>query len=319
MNTNELLAEYRLHLLRLGRSPGTLKQRLGDLQRLHVHAGPLEKITKTDLEQHLDAHSEFWSPAYRKKVYASYRSFFQWARKRKLIAQNPSKGLEVVRVPRYLPRPAPEDVVLEAFDNASTVEAAMLCLGATQGLRRSEIAAAHPSQRDGVSLRVLGKGSKERVVPLDPLTMSLLEQLESEQGRDDYYFRGRFGGHVHPATVYKWLKKHLGSEWSTHNLRHRAASHGLRETRDLRGVQELLGHASLATTQIYTEVATEQLTLIVTANSLRTKVIERRLSQTLLSSNVPPAVTDADVQQAMGVLAHHLSLVRDGGASGVNR
>ncbi|WP_153002121.1 tyrosine-type recombinase/integrase [Leucobacter chromiiresistens] len=312
MNSTELLAEYRLHLLRLGRSPGTLKQRLGDLSRLHAHAGPLEDITKTVLEQHLDLHSAEWSPAYRKKVYASYRSFFQWARKRKLIAQNPSRGLETVRVPRYLPRPAPEDVVLDAFDKASTVEAAMLCLGATQGLRRSEIAAAHPAQRDGMSLRVIGKGSKERLVPLDPLTLSLLEQLESEQGCDDYYFRGRFGGHVHPATVYKWLKQHLGTGWSTHNLRHRAASHGLRETHDLRGVQELLGHASLATTQIYTEVSTEQLTSIVTANSLRTKVIERRLSQTLLNTNVPATVTDADVQQAMRVLAHHLSLVQDG-------
>lgn len=311
MNTSELLAEYRLYLLRLGRSPGTLKQRIGDLRRLHIHAGPLELISKGDLERHLDRYAERWSPAYRKKVYASYRSFFYWARKRKLIPQNPSKALEAVRVPRYLPRPAPENVVLDAFDRATTVEAAMLCLGATQGLRRSEIAAAHPAQRDGLTLRVLGKGDKERVVPLDPLTLSLLEQLESEQGRGDYYFRGRFGGHVHPATVYKWLKKHLGTEWSTHNLRHRAASHGLRETNDLRGVQELLGHASLATTQIYTEVCMEQIGSIIKANSLQKKVIERRLSRTLLESSLPAETSDAEVLNAIQLLAQHLNLGRE--------
>ena len=280
------------------------------MERLHLHAGPLEKICKADLERHLDLHSPEWSPAYRKKVYASYRSFFYWARKRRFIKQNPSKALEAVRVPRYLPKPAPEDVVLDAFDKATTAEAAMLCLGATQGLRRSEIAAAHPNQRDGRFLRVLGKGDKERVVPLDPFTLSLLEQLEAEQGRDDYYFRGRFVGHIHPATVYKWLKKHLGSEWSTHNLRHRAASHGLRETRDLRGVQELLGHASLSTTQVYTEVCVDQLDMIVMANSLRTPVIERRLSRTLLSSTPVTDVTDADVLSAMQVLAHHMQSVK---------
>lgn len=123
----------------------------------------------------------------------------------------------------------------------------MLSLAAAQGLRRAEIATAHPMNRDGDLLRVTGKGSEERVVPLDVLTLSLLEQFEAMQGRQEFYFRGRSGGHLHPATVYKWLKRYLGDDWSTHNLRHRAASLGLRVTGDLRGVQELLGHASLAT------------------------------------------------------------------------
>ncbi|WP_053353140.1 tyrosine-type recombinase/integrase [Leucobacter musarum] len=301
----KLLQEYRLHLLRQGRSPGTLEQRLGDVRRLLEAIGPADSVSRQSLESYIDERTEHWSAAYRKKVYASYRIYFYWARKRQFIQNNPAKHLAVVRVPRYLPRPAPEDVVIEAFDGAPLIESAMLSLAAAQGLRRAEIASAHPMNRDGDLLRVTGKGSKERVVPLDALTLSLLEQLEAMQGRQEFYFRGRFGGHLHPATVYKWLKRYLGDDWSTHNLRHRAASLGLRVTGDLRGVQELLGHASLATTQVYTLVDTHQLAAIVEATSLQRKVIEYRLNKVLLKSPTQ-GVQAEDVLAAMSVLAMHL-------------
>lgn len=305
VNDAKLLYEYRLHLLRLGRSPGTLEQRLGDVRRLLESIGPAKSLSRRNLEAFIDEQTEHWSAAYRKKVYTSYRIFFYWARKRQFIQTNPAKNLATVRVPRYLPRPAPEDVVIEAFDGAPLIESAMLCLAATQGLRRAEIASAHPMNRDSDLLRVTGKGSKERVVPLDPLTLNLLEQIESLQGRHEFYFRGRFGGHLHPATVYKWLKRYLGDDWSTHNLRHRAASLGLRATGDLRGVQELLGHASLATTQVYTFVDTHQLAEIVEATSLQRKVIEYRLNKVLLQSPTQSA-TSSDVVRAMTILATHL-------------
>lgn len=287
MNEQSLhLHEYRRHLQQLGRSEGTIAQRVGDIARLERAAGNALVLTKNDLTTYLEECTEDWSPAYRKKVYISYAMFFKWAKKNQLSSVNPAKHLPQVLVPRYLPKPVPEDVVLEAFDTATTAECAMLCLGATQGLRRVEIAQAHPANRVDRMLRVTGKGSKERVVPLDSMTLTLLLQLESEQGVDDYYFRGRFGGHIRPETVYKWLKRHLGTDWSTHNLRHRAASHGLKETRDLRGVQDLLGHESLNTTQVYTYVSPEALQHIVDANSLRAKLVERRL-EAILSTQRP--------------------------------
>lgn len=110
---------------------------------------------------------------------------------------------------------------------------------------------------------------------------------------------------MHPATVYKWLKRYLGDDWSTHNLRHRAASLGLRATGDLRGVQELLGHASLATTQVYTLVDTHQLAAIVEATSLQRKVIEYRLNKVLLRTSAA-SVAPNDVLEAMSILATHL-------------
>lgn len=310
MNDQQLLKEFRQYLIRQGRSEGTLTQRIGDIRRLKDNLGELSGTTRENLENYIDLATAEWSPAYRKKVYASYRAFFYWAKRRRLIDRNPSKRLDTVRVPRYLPRPLPEEVVLEAFDAASNIEAAMLCLGATQGLRRTEIATAHPKFRDGSFLRVTGKGAKERIVPLDPLTLSLLEQIERDQSRDEYYFRGRFGGHLHPSTVYKWLKRHLGSDWSTHNLRHRAASHGLQTTGDLRGVQELLGHASLTSTQIYTFVAVDQLRHIVGANSLRTELIERRLAQVVLDQTANVVLPDEEVLSAMRVLAVHIQRMK---------
>lgn len=156
-------------------------------------------------------------------------------------SEKPFQAFACDRGPHYLPKPIPEDVVLDAFDQATTAESAMLCLAGTQDLRRSEIASAHPKNRDGKTLRVQGKGRRERIVPLDGMTYSLLVQIESEQGCNEFYFKRRFGGHLHDHTVYVWVKRHLGSDWSTHNLRHRAASHGLQTTKDIRGVQELLG------------------------------------------------------------------------------
>lgn len=111
----KLLQEYRLHLLRQGRSPGTLEQRLGDVRRLLEAIGSADAISRQTLESFIDERTKHWSAACRKKVYASYRIFFYWARKRQLIQNNPAKHLAVVRVPRYLPRPAPEDVVIEAL------------------------------------------------------------------------------------------------------------------------------------------------------------------------------------------------------------
>ena len=303
------LHEYRRHLQQLGRSEGTIRQRVGDIARLERHIGSVLALTRSELTTYLEEHTGDWSPAYRKKVYISYGMYFKWAKKTELSSSNPAKRLPQVLVPRYLPKPVPEDVVLDAFETATTVECAMLCLGATQGLRRGEIAQAHPANRDGSMLRVTGKGSKDRVVPLDSMTLSFLLQLESEQGTDDYYFRGRFGGHIHPDTVYKWLKRHLGTDWSTHNLRHRAASNGLRETRDLRGVQDLLGHESLNTTQVYTYVSPEELQHIVDANSLRTKLVERRLEAILATQrhggNREP--TDERIVEAIQILGNFLA------------
>ncbi|TYL50445.1 tyrosine-type recombinase/integrase [Agromyces mariniharenae] len=172
-------------------------------------------------------------------------------------------------VPRRPALPAsPETVVLTAFESGTLHERTMLLLAATMGLRRTEIASLHPADRRERVIRVHGKNSTVRELTLDKLTYELLIQVEAEQGRDSYYFPGRFGGHVHPATVYKWLKPHLGPEWTLHSCRRRAATVGYRATKNVYAVQQFLGHSSVETTQIYVDVGAEDIAAVAAAASL---------------------------------------------------
>lgn len=271
-----MLSRYEAHLRERRNAQGTIDIRIKSVRRFRASETDLIAASRSDVDAYFEAHPE-WSPNYRNKSAESIRLFYKWAKRNKFVRRNPASHLERVPVPPPLPRPAPDDVVLSAFENGTLAERAMLCLGATEGLRRTEIATAHPRNRDGAQLRVIGKGSKERVVPLDSLTRILLEDIERFQGKDLYYFPGRFGDHLHPATVYSWLKRNLGDDWSTHNLRHRAASVALERTLDLRGVQDLLGHARLDTTQIYTKVSAERLRHLVEMTSLSQLLTTRAL------------------------------------------
>lgn len=262
-------AAYRYHLLASGKSAGTIRQRIGDIDRFSRHCPNLFDVTTEDLVQYLGvgAESANWRPEYLKKIRASFRSFYRWAHQSGRIDTDPAYGLSPVTVPRPLPHPTPEVVVLAAFAGASPSVQAMILLAATEGLRRSEIAALHPRNRHGDAIRFVGKGSRERIVPLDQLTLAALVGLETLQGRDSYYFPGRFGGHLHASTVYRWVTQ-CTPGWTLHSLRHRAATIGYSGTKDLRATQELLGHASPATTQIYTAVAFADIQAVVTAASL---------------------------------------------------
>lgn len=224
--------------------------------------------------------------------------YYAWAVRRQLLTTSPADEIATVRVPRAIPRPVPESRVLDAFSAGTLAERAIIALAQTQGLRREEIATAHPENRIGQSLRVLGKGGKERIVPLDFLTYSLLREIEAEQGVNDHYFRGRFGGHLHPATVYKWVKALL-PEYSIHNLRHSAGSNGLHKTRDVRAVQELLGHESLETTMIYTFVNDDSIRAVVEANSLGRFFTPSRPSVGL---EVTPAPQPMEIANALMII-----------------
>lgn len=138
------------------------------------------------------------------------------------------------------------------MDRAETDrERLMLLLASFGGLRRSEIAAVHADDMNEGFLFVVGKGGRQRFVPIHPLLLSYLERLAARGG---WAFPGRFSGHCHPDYIGKHLSRLLGPGWTGHSLRHHFATAAYNTTRDLRAVQELLGHASVATTQIYVGV-----------------------------------------------------------------
>ncbi|MFW9231762.1 tyrosine-type recombinase/integrase [Corynebacterium striatum] len=119
---------------------------------------------------------------------------------------------------------------------------------ASCGLRRAECAALKGCDVEpvgqGWQLRIKGKGGHERLVPCPP-------HLAHRIRRGGYLFPGKIDGHISPAWLGKLIKRSLPGSWTPHKLRHRFGSVVYDQSRDLRAVQELLGHASLATTQVY--------------------------------------------------------------------
>lgn len=188
------------------------------------------------------------APETRKSQLASWRVFFGWARKRGHRPDDPTDDIDSVKVPVRVPRVAPDDDIEAALIAATPAQRAMVLLARYGCLRLSELTTLHTRAREGDRLRVIGKGDKERIVMANEPLLFALHALERAQG-PGYYFPGLSGPHMHPMSVNKIITRLTG--WNPHSLRHAGATAAYNATGDLRGVQEMLGHASLATTQRY--------------------------------------------------------------------
>ena len=135
----------------------------------------------------------------------------------------------------------------------------MLLLGAYAGLRRAEIAGIHSDDITDMGLIVKGKGRKVRRIPIHPI---LAEALVDVSG---YAFRGRWGKSVTPNYVADHLEAVLPDPWTAHSLRHRFATQTYRACKDIRVVQQLLGHSSIQTTVRYVMVDEDALAAAVNA------------------------------------------------------
>lgn len=134
-------AAYRYHLLASGKSAGTIRERLGDMERFSRQCPDVFAVTTEDLVLYLGVGADNlrWRPEYLKKIRASFRSFYRWAHATGRMDTDPAYGLTPVTVPRPLPHPTPDVVVLHAFVGASPAIQAMILLAATEGcdVRRS--------------------------------------------------------------------------------------------------------------------------------------------------------------------------------------
>ena len=143
----------------------------------------------------------------------------------------------------------------------------MILLASRLGLRRAEIAQLHTNDLrpglDGWHLRILGKGRKERVLPVVGELRALLEAVPP-----GYVFPGDYGGHLSPQRVGNLLSRALGPGWTGHTLRHRFATVAYSADRDLYAVQALLGHSTPETTRVYVQLPTTALWDAVAAASV---------------------------------------------------
>lgn len=214
--------------------------------------GPWE-ATLDDLSQWLGSFD--WAPETRRSYRATLRTFYTWAHVTGRIGMNPAALLPGITPPRGLPRPVPEQMYRAAVIKAHERERLMLRLAGEAGLRRGEIAVVRPADverdDDGWALRVHGKGSKERRVPISDSMAGAIRRSD-----DMWLFPGQIDGHLSAPRVGELISELLDEGWTAHKCRHRFASIAFEVDRDIRAVQELLGHASVVTTQIYTLVPT---------------------------------------------------------------
>ncbi len=202
---------------------------------------------------------------------SAVRSFYSDALRRGLVPTDPTASLPARKRPHRLPRALPAGRLgglldaLEGDDPITVRDRALLEVLYGTGLRVSELAGMQVGDVDGVDLvRVLGKGGRERVVPLAGSARSAVDRYLSQarprlalSAAGDSLWVGARGGALDARGVRRVAKSRLGT--FPHALRHSFATHLLEGGADLRTVQELLGHIELATTEIYTAVSRRHL------------------------------------------------------------
>tara|TARA_R110000772_G_scaffold55227_3_gene125976 strand:- start:366 stop:1211 length:846 start_codon:yes stop_codon:yes gene_type:complete len=254
-----VIKQFQEFLVGSGRTASTVKQRMNQIRYVQRHISSFPHCTEAEIDHFMATVLKDAKPAYRKSMRSAIMCFFAFAVKRKLLDVDPAYQMVAVKVPRPLPRPVPEDALRNAYEMATTEVKCMMLLGAMGGLRLSEITNLHMENREGNLLRVLGKGQKERIIPMNATLTAALDRMELE-GEWGFYFPNP-DTHLARSISYVsiHMKKDLPGKYSAHSLRHRAASVAYGETKDIRAVQELLGHASVATTQLYTAITSDDL------------------------------------------------------------
>ncbi len=212
-----------------------------------------------------------WAPSTRRSWRTALRNFFSYTHAAGLTDTDPAKALPRVKHAMTTPRPAPESAVRTAMADTDERVRLMVKLAAFGALRVGEICKVNAGDVIGCpgeyELLVHGKGRRQRLVPLsDQLAIEIREHGHQHSG--GWLFPGQVDGHLSAAYVSKLMSRHLPAGITPHMLRHRFATVTYQATGDLRAVQELLGHASIATTQIYTAIADDAKRAAVNAAQL---------------------------------------------------
>jgi len=239
------------------------------------------EFTPADLREYI---SELGEAGYARTTIArrlaTLRSFFRFCQRDGMVVENPAKPLRNPRKHRQLPHFLSSDEIgrlLDAPDSTKpmgTRDKAVFETMYSGGLRVSELVGLSDGDLylDEGLVRVLGKGKKERYCPLGSFAIKALETWLSNRvtkgkrviGRETPVFVNKFGTRITTRSIRRMMEKYinqvgLDSRTSPHTLRHSFATHLLDRGADIRSVQELLGHKSLVTTQIYTHLSTAKL------------------------------------------------------------
>lgn len=222
------------------------------------------------------------------RALSAWRSFFNFLIERKGYKNNPCIGIKAPKKELTLPKALSPDEIHRLLDmptkgEASLRDHAMFELCYSSGLRLSELSSVTLENLDlnGGTVRVTGKGNKTRVIPVGQKAIFAINRwidirLNINKPISGILFPNKNGGQTSPRTIQhrlsQWTKKQgLGQNVNPHMLRHSFATHLLQSSSDLRAVQEMLGHASISTTQVYTHLDWQHLAKVYDQTHPRAK------------------------------------------------
>ena len=276
----DYIAQFLLYLeLDLNYSDNTINSYSSDLNKiaLFFDKKSLLNLGVKDLERYLNTLSEL-APATVSHNISSLKTFYNYFLKLDKIKYNPCYSIKQPKMGRHLPEYLTQDEIeslldIEVDSPFTARNKALLELMYATGLRISETINLEFKNLDleNCIIRVMGKGSKERIVPINDYAIKALESYIQEyrpslikEEVNNYLFLNNHGKMLTRQGVFKMLKieclkKGIKKNISPHTIRHTFATHLLENGADLRIIQELLGHSDISTTQIYTHISNETL------------------------------------------------------------
>jgi len=245
--------------------------------RKFLSEAPLEKVDYLVLRKYLAALKEknLGNRTVNRRL-SALRSFFRFLTREGYIKTNPILILSSPKLEKHLPSFMTEDEVTKLIESAfqknekderGLRDRAILETFYSTGLRISELVGLSMDDVDFISgiVKVMGKGKKERIAPIGEVAIAAIRKyLDKRKKQNNAIFLNKNGGRITTRGVRDIVEKYIRSAGikqgvSPHTFRHSFATHLLNRGADLRTVQELLGHANLSTTQIYTHLTTEKL------------------------------------------------------------
>ena len=273
-------------------SPLTSENYARDIRQLFKAAGetPLADLKSHQIRRFVaNLHGQGLGGKSLARMLSAWRSFYTYLLRDHHYMNNPCTGLRAPKSARNLPHTLSPDEAVRMVDlpddgdALSVRDKAMFELLYSSGLRLAELVSMNPDALDfsDQAVRVTGKGNKTRIVPLGSHSITAMQKwltLREGMKKDDEaaLFLNRNGGRITARSVQlrmkEWgIKQGLNSNVHPHLLRHSFASHVLQSSGDLRAVQEMLGHASISTTQVYTHLDFQYLSKIYDSAHPRAK------------------------------------------------
>lgn len=260
------LRAWKVAMRATGSTEASVRVRVAQMSRFARDNASLEpwQVSLEDILEWFG--SKRWAVESLRAHRSAIRSFYRWAKSTKRTKKNPAKGIPPMRTADAFARPADDHSYRLALAKAEPRERLALRLAAELGMRCGEVCQAHSSDLSGASgaweLVVHGKGRRRRALPVsDDLAGAIRIRGEG------FLFPGQYEGHLSPGYLSKRLSELLPDGVTMHMLRHRFATIAYNVDRDVFTVQQLLGHASPATTQRYVRVQGDALRRTVAAVS----------------------------------------------------